>query len=86
MVIDAPPDPKSPNAKHWSSATPDAAIADFVQIVMALAPSDTRSAPATALLKTHFTQAVSGGYSPSDALKSTFIAACLAPSSIGIGM
>jgi hypothetical protein len=41
----------------WSSTQPDAAIADFVGTVMAITPSDPRSAPAQMLLKSHFTSA-----------------------------
>jgi hypothetical protein len=86
MVIDAPPNPSMPNAKMWSSAQPNAAIADFVSTVMALTPSDPRSAPAAALLEGHFAAAVKSGAKPTAALESTFVAACLSPSSIGIGM
>ena len=86
MVIDAKANASQPNAKTWSSSQPDAAIADFVSTVMALTSSDARSAPATQLLKQHFTQAQAQGASASDALKSTFVTACLAPSSIGIGL
>ncbi len=86
MVIDAKPNASQPNAKMWSSSQPDAAIADFVATVMALTSSDARSAPATQILKQHFTQAQAQGASASDALKSTFVTACLAPSSIGIGL
>ena len=86
LVIDAKANAKMPNAKMWSSAQPDAAIADFVSTLMALTASDPRAAGATSLLKAHFTSAVQGGAAASDALKSTFVAACLAPSSIGIGM
>ncbi len=84
QVIDVAAPPAG--AKHWSSADPDTAIADFVQTVMALTPSDPRSLPAAALLKDHFSSATKGGASASDALKSTFTVACLAPSAIGIGM
>ena len=69
-----------------SSSAPDAAIADFVAIIMGITPSDARSAPAQALLKSHFTAAVPKVVSASEALKSTFIAACVAPSAAGIGM
>jgi hypothetical protein len=86
MVIDAKPSAAQPNAKSWSSSQPDAAIADFVSTVMGLTASDARTAPAAQILKTHFTQAQSQGASASDALKSTFVTACLAPSAIGIGM
>jgi hypothetical protein len=81
-------DPATPaaNVKHWTSTQPDAAIADFVQIVMALTPSDARSAPSVAALRSHFDAAVKTGASATDALKSTFIVACLAPSSVSIGL
>jgi hypothetical protein len=86
MVIDAKANANQPNAKSWSSAQPDAAIADFVSTVMALTSSDARAGAATQILKSHFTQAEAQGASAADALKSTFVTACLAPSSIGIGL
>jgi hypothetical protein len=86
LVIDAKPNPNMPNAKQWSSAQPDAAIADFVSTVMALTSSDPRAAQATSLLKAHFGAAVKSGAVATDALKSTFVAACLSPSFAGIGM
>jgi hypothetical protein len=86
MVIDAPPNPAQPGAKQWSSTQPDAAIAELVATVMAMPPSDARAAQATTLLRSHFDAAVRSGASPKDSLKSTFIAACLSPSFIGIGM
>jgi hypothetical protein len=86
QVIDVPANKQVPGVKLWSSTAPDAAIADFVSIVMALTPSDPRSGPATDLLKGHFTAAVQQGASASDALKSTFITACIAPSAISIGL
>ena len=86
LVIDVRPRARPPGAKQWSSAQPDAAIADFVGIVMALTPSDPRAAPATALLAAHFAAAMQQGASASDALKSTFVTACLAPSAVSIGI
>lgn len=86
MVIDATPAPSQPGAKQWSSTQPDAAIADFVGLVMAMPPSDPRAAPATTILRSHFDAAVQSGAAARDALRSTFIAACLSPSFIGIGM
>ena len=85
-VIDVAAAKQTPTGKYWSSASPDAAIADFVAIVMALVPSDPRAAPATALLKAHFTSAMQQKASASDALKSTFVTACLAPSAVSIGI
>jgi hypothetical protein len=86
LVIDVPAKSQTPNVKQWSSAQPDAAIADFVQTVMALTPSDARSTPAQTLLKSHFTAATQSGATPTAALQSTFVAACLAPSAVSIGM
>jgi len=74
------------NVKQWSSKSPDDAIADFVGIVMGLAPSDARTAEASMLLKTHFSKATQTGATASNALKSTFVVACLAPSSVSIGL
>lgn len=86
QVIDAPVDPHQPGAKHWSSAQPDAAIGDFVSLVMGLTSSDPRAGGARSILSDHFHQAVAAGAAPTDALRSTFIVACLSPSFLGIGM
>jgi hypothetical protein len=85
LVVDAA-QPESPDTKQYSSAQPDAAIADFVATLMALEPSDPRAAPAQAILAQHYLAAVQAGASASDALKSTFVAACLAPSTVSIGL
>ena len=85
LVIDNPA-PETATTRQWSSTEPEAAIADFVHIVMALTASDARAAPAQALLQTHFAAALQSGEDASDALKSTFVAACLAPSSVSIGL
>jgi hypothetical protein len=86
LVIDAAPSPAQPGARQWSSAQPGAAVADFVATVMALPTSDPRAAPAASILTSHFNAAVQSGATAKDALRSTFIAACLSPSFIGIGM
>ncbi len=86
MVIDAVPNPKQPGTKKWPSSQPDAAIADFVSIVMALTVGDERSAQVNAVLTDHFNAAKANGANATDALRSTFVAACLSPSFIGIGM
>jgi hypothetical protein len=86
MVIDAAPNPKQPGAARWSSSQPDAAIADFVAIVMGLVPPDDRVAPVTAALHAHFSASTDAGATATDALRSTFVVACLSPSFIGIGM
>jgi hypothetical protein len=86
LVVDHGAIANMPNKKSWSSAQPDAAIADFVSIIMALTSSDARAAQATTILRAHFDGAKAGGATATAALQSTFVAACLAPSSIGIGM
>jgi hypothetical protein len=85
-VIDVPAAKQVQGVTQWSSTKPDAAIADFVATIMGLAPSDPRAAPATTILKNHFTDAMTSGATASDALKSTFVAACLAPSAVSIGL
>jgi hypothetical protein len=85
-VIDVPPAKQVAGVTQWSSAMPDAAIAAFVGTIMGLPPSDPRAAPATTILKTHFTDAMTAGATAGDALKSTFVAACLAPSAVSIGL
>jgi hypothetical protein len=86
-VVDPAAGTSAVGAVAWSSAAPDAAIADFVGIVMAITPSDPRSAPARMLLKSHFASATQqAGISATDALRSTFVVACLAPSTVSIGL
>lgn len=88
-TIDATPDPLQPGVKQWSSKMPDAAIADFVSLLLALTPSDPRAAQATAALTHNFTKSQASpdpSIKPVDALRSTFVAACMSPSFIGIGM
>lgn len=86
MVVDGKANPNLPNLKIWSSSQPDAAIGDFVAIMMSLTSSDPRAAQANDILHQHFDDAKSSGASAADSLKSTFVAACLAPSFAGIGM
>ena len=86
MVVDGAADPNQPGKKQWSSDSPDAAIGDFVTQIMALPASDPRSEQATRILKSHFTAATQAGESATASLRSTFVAACLSPSFIGIGL
>jgi hypothetical protein len=86
QVVDAKPNPKQPGAKNWLSSAPDAAVADFVSIMMGLTASDDRTQPVTDELNAHFAAAKAQGATATDALRSTFVAACLAPTFIGIGM
>jgi hypothetical protein len=85
-LIDVAAAKQTAGVSYWSSGSPDAAIADFVGTVMGLVPSDPRAAAVTALQQQHFAAAMQQGASASDALKSTFVTACLAPSAVSIGM
>jgi hypothetical protein len=86
LTIDTPTAKQETGVRQWSSAQPTAAINDFVDIVMALPPSDPRAAQATSLLTAHFTAATQSGATATAALQSTFVAACLAPSAVSIGL
>jgi hypothetical protein len=87
IVVDAPLSARPAGASSWSSADPHGAIADFVQIVMGIVPSDARAAQAKSILERHYAAALTQpGISPTSALRSTFIAACLAPSSVSVGL
>jgi hypothetical protein len=69
---------------RWSSASPDAAIADFVHVLMGVDAS--RDATPISILTDHFQSAKTAGLTASDALKSAFVTACLSPSVVGIGL
>jgi hypothetical protein len=86
LTIDSPPIANQPNAIRWSSTQPQVAISAFVSTIMGLTSSDPRAAQATAVLQSHYTQAQQTGVNATSALQSTFVAACLSPTFIGIGM
>ena len=86
QIIDAAVDPKQPNARHWSSSDASTAIHDFVTVMMGLTPSDPLAARAASLLEEHYSAAQQTGATPTDALRSTFVAACLSPSFVSIGL
>jgi hypothetical protein len=86
LVIDVPADPNNPNLVRWSSAQPDAAIADFVSIIMGLVPSDPRAAQAAVLLHGHFMGAMQGGATAQNALRSTLMVACMSPGAVALGL
>jgi hypothetical protein len=74
-------------ARTWSSTNSTTAIADFVQTVMAVPPSDPRTAGLIQTLTAHFTAALgTTGISRTAALQSTFVAACQSPPATAIGM
>lgn len=85
VVVDAAPGARP--ARRWSSAEADAAISDFVGTVMGLARSDGRATQAREVLREHFTGALAQpGVTATQALRSTFVVACLSPSAISVGL
>jgi hypothetical protein len=85
-VVDAAAAEDAPR-KQWSSAEPDVALDAFVRDVMALAPSDARHDRARSLLGEHYRSALARpGTTPTDALRSTFVVACMAPSAVSVGL
>jgi hypothetical protein len=71
---------------RYSSAKKDSAITDFVANIMGITSADPNSAAVTQLLQQHYDGAIAAGASPTDALKSTFVTACLSPTSVAIGL
>ncbi len=84
-VIDAKADPNQPDALQWTSKNPDTAIDDFTAIVVGLVKSDPRYAPVRTLLAQHFADAQKTA-NKTDALRSTFVTACLSPTLVGMGL
>jgi len=85
VVVD--PKPGERPARRWSSDQPDAAIDSFVVTVMGLARPDARAEQARLVLQEHFIAAKQQpGITATQALRSTFVVACLAPSAISVGL
>jgi hypothetical protein len=88
LVVD--PSPAIPGAKAYSStsqANINSAIQDMVTSVMGVVPSDPRASQIVTALQGHYSTALmTSGIKPTDALRSTFVVACLTPSVVGIGM
>jgi hypothetical protein len=71
---------------RYDSTKKDSAITDFVANIMGITSADPNSAAVTQLLQDHYAAAIAAKASPTDALKSTFIVACLAPTSVALGL
>ena len=71
---------------RYASTKKDAAITDFVANIMGITSADPVSATVTQLLNDHYAAAMAAGATAGDALKSTFVTACLAPTSVAIGL
>jgi len=83
-IIDAKSPPQG--AKTYSSTDVTDAINDFVATMMAIVPDDPRSPVMVQTLTDHYNAALSNQATKTDALKSTFVVACLSPNVAGIGM
>ena len=90
QVVDGTPGTASgtsyPAASVWNSGDPNKAIADFVQVVMGVPQPDPRTPSLEAILQQHFANAVAAKATASDALRSTFISACTAGTSLARGL
>jgi hypothetical protein len=87
QIIDVPAAQQVAGVTQWSSSQSSAAIADFVSLIMGLTTPDPRTVPATALLQQHYQSALQqSGITATEALRSTFVAACLAPTFVSIGI
>jgi hypothetical protein len=84
LIIDATSPPLG--AKTYSSKGSTAAIDDFVATLMGIVPDDPRFISMVGLLTEHYNAAIAKAALPTNALKSTFITACLSPTVAGIGM
>ncbi len=72
---------------RYQSKMPDAAVADMVQTVMGIVPSDARHAALLQILGDHYAKASKTvGITAVDALKSTFTLACMSPTSLSMGL
>ena len=72
---------------RYASRMVDAAITDMVRTIMGVLPADPRYAMLRQILVEHHAAASkTAGISATDALKSTFVLACSAPTSISMGL
>jgi hypothetical protein len=71
---------------RYDSTKKDTAITDFVENIMGITAADPNNAAVTQLLNDHYAAAVAAGAKPIEALSSTFVVACLSPTSVAIGL
>jgi hypothetical protein len=86
MVVDPAKTAPSGTQRGWSSGAPDAAIDDFVHVVMGMPAADARATTVRSILAAHYQAALGTGAAPHDALASTFVLACSSPSATAIGL
>ena len=83
LVVDAGGDG---GAALYSSASPAAVTASIASLAHGLMGLDSsRDAQPIAILTSHYTSATGAGHTPTEALKSTFTAACLSPWVVSVG-
>lgn len=70
----------------YTSDASDDALLDMVSTVMGLVPSEPKYQPALEILQQHLSAAQDGGASATDALRSTFAAACESPVTLAVGL
>jgi hypothetical protein len=73
-------------SSRYAGSKPADAIADMIATVMDLVSVDPRAGQAQQILTDHLAAALKSGASATDALKSTFTLACIAPSSVIVGL
>ncbi len=85
LVAEQVVDAKTGTSKY-SSQDAEGALSDFITTVMNLPASDARATPARAILADNYAASIQAKATPTDALKATFTLACLAPSSVLVGL
>ncbi len=83
-LVDVPATAAVPG--RWTSGKLPEALDDFVHTLMGLPPGDPRAPPMRALLEQHHGEARATGANPAQALRSTFITACISPFTLGQGL
>lgn len=86
LVGDQLIDVKAPATAKWVSTDVPGALEDFVTTVMGIVPSDSRHAPAKAILQDNFDQSKAAGANATDSLRATFQLACISPTSVVVGL
>ncbi len=73
-------------AGRWKVAARDAAITDFVSLVMGVPPADERAGALRAILNKHHDAAIAAKEKPAEALRSTFVLACSSAPTVSSGL
>ena len=71
---------------RWKWMAKDAALADFVTLLMGVPPSDPLNPKLIDILNRHYMAAIAAKEMPSDALKSAFTLACSSPLAVSSGI